>query len=41
MTFPFINMFDAELEKSYSRYARDNVEYELFKHSRASSSKAN
>ena len=42
MIFPVTSQFNAELvKKSLSLYARDNVKYELFKHSRASNSKAN
>ena len=41
MIFPLISKFSAELVKSYSGYARDNVTYEPIKHSRTSNSKAN
>ena len=42
MDFPVIKQFNAELvKKSLSCYARDNVKNKLFKHSRASYSKAN
>ena len=42
MVLPVINKFNAELvKKRLSCCARDNVKYKLFKHSRASYSKAN
>ena len=42
MVFPVISKFNAELvKKSLSCCARDNVKYKLFKHPRASNSKAN
>ena len=41
MIFPVTSKFNAEMVKNKSLYARDNVKYELFKHSRASNSKGN
>ena len=41
MIFPVISKFNAELVKCLSGCGRDNIKYELFKHSMAKNSKVN